>query len=352
VDASLHDGPLDALLPDWGRLYAGHPEATPFMSPGWASAWWPHYVDGARPLLVCVHDGGELVGLAPLVVRRRGPLRVMEPVGMDPGDYWEVLSAPGRRDEVSAAVAAALREHGGAWDAWILRCPPPESAIVGALRRAGLRSLVRPPIPAPAIALPASFDDYLASLSSSHRQNLRKHLRRLDNGDVELREVTDPSALPEALARWQDFRRRQWDSAGKDINPEHLSQRFHDFVLDVVRELIPQQRALVWEFLREGEVIGTYVNFVDEIAFFWYLGGFDPAHTKLGLGKIAIGHGIRTSIEAGRQRYDFGRGAEPYKYWYGAVDRPLAAQVVSSGRARGLAALAAARAALALRRSG
>jgi CelD/BcsL family acetyltransferase involved in cellulose biosynthesis len=349
LTTGLHEGPPDALLGEWGALYARQPEATPFMSPGWASAWWPHYAQGAQPLLVCVREQGRLVGLAPLVIRRKGPVRVMEPVGMEPGDYWDVLALPERREQVAGEVARALREHARRWDAWILRCPPPESPIVGALRAAGLRSLVRPPIPAPAIALPGDFEAYLASLSSSHRQNLRKHLRRLDNGEVELREVTDPAELPAALARWQDFRRRQWDSAGKEINPEHLSPRFHDFVLDCVRALIPSGRALVWEFLRDGDVVGTYVNFADELAFYWYLGGFDPAVTKLGLGKIAIGHGIRTSIEAGRARYDFGRGAEPYKYWYGAVDRPLAAQVVSSGRPRGIAAVAGARAAIAHR---
>ena len=345
----LHDGPLAALLADWERLYAGQPEATPFMSAGWARAWWPHYADGAPPLLVTVHEGGELVGLAPLVIRRKGPVRVMEPVGMDPGDYWDVLAAPGRREAVADAVAGALRDHARRWDAWILRCPPPDSPIVGALRRAGLRSLVRPPIPAPAIELPETFDAYLKSLPSSHRQNLRKHLRRLDNGEVELHEVADVEELPAVLARWQDFRRRQWESAGKEINPEHLSPRFHDFVLDCVRELLPQERALVWEFRREGEVIGTYVNFADEVAYYWYLGGFDPAVTKLGLGKIAIGHGIRTSIDAGRRRYDFARGGEPYKYWYGAVDRPLEARVVGSGTTRSRLALTGARAVLSRR---
>jgi CelD/BcsL family acetyltransferase involved in cellulose biosynthesis len=349
IEAALHEGPPQALLGDWARLYAGQPEATPFMSSEWAAAWFEHYGEGTEPLIVCVRDGGEIVGLAPLVVRRKGLVRVMEPVGMDPGDYWDVLAAPGRREEVADAAARALREHRRRWDAWILRCPPPGSPVVDAIARAGLRSLVRPPIPAPAIALPESFDAYLGSLSSSHRQNLRKHLRRLDNGEVELRELHDTAQLPAALERWQDFRRRQWDSAGKDINPEHLSQRFHDFVLGCVTRLLPTGRAMVWEFAREGEVVGTYVNFADEQAYYWYLGGFDPAHTKVGLGKIAIGHGIRTSIEAGRERYDFGRGAEPYKYWYGAVDRPLAAQVVSSGGVRGLAALAGARAAIAYR---
>lgn len=324
------------------------------MSPAWAAAWWPHYGAGARPLVVTVHHGARLIGLAPLVVRRRGPLRVLEPVGMEPGDYWDLLAVPERRAEAAGEVARALREHAGEWDAWILRCVPPGSPVVPALDRAGLRSLVRPPIAAPAIELPDTFDAYLASLPSGHRQNLRRHLRRLDEGEVRLIEVTDLEELPAALGRWQDFRRRQWEHAGREINPEHVSARFHDFMLDAVRALVPQGRALVWEFEREGRIVGTYVNLADELAFYWYLGGFDPEVTKLGLGKIAIGHGIRTSIEAGRARYDFARGAEPYKYWYGAVDRPLAARVVGSGRPRSRAALTVARAAVAwrARRSG
>jgi CelD/BcsL family acetyltransferase involved in cellulose biosynthesis len=174
-------------------------------------------------------------------------------------------------------------------------------------------------------------------------------VRRLDRGQVELEEVSDPARLPEVVERWQGFRRRQWEAVGRDINPEHLSGRFAAFMLDCLRELVPAGRALVWQFHYEGAVVGTYVNFADPQAYYWYLGGFDPAVTRLGLGKIAIGHGIRTSIQQRRARYDFARGAEPYKYWYGAVDRPLAARVVASGRPRSLVALAGARAAIAWR---
>ena len=349
VDAELHDGPVEALWDLWADLYRDRPEATPFMAPGWARPWFAHFGGGAEPFVVVVRDGGVPIGLAPLVRRRKGPLRVLEPVGMDPGDYWDVLARPGRAREVAGAAAALLAERAGDWDAWILRCPPPESPVVPALRASPLRSLVRPAIPAPAIELPGDVDAYLASLSSSHRQNLRKHLRRLDRGEVELDDVTDPARLPELVERWQAFRRRQWEAAGKEINPAHLHPRFAAFMLDCLRELLPAGLASAWEFRVDGRVVGTYLNLADATAYHWYLGGFDPAVTKLGLGKIAIGHGIRTSIEAGRARYDFGRGAEPYKYWYGAVDRPLAARVVASERPRSLLAVAGARAAIAWR---
>lgn len=346
LEAELHarapDGPL---LADWARLHAAQPGATPFTSAEWAAAWWPHYAADAEPWLWVVREDGRVVGLAALVARRRGPLRVLEAVGMEPGDYWDLLAEPGRHAAVADALSAGLRRT-KRWDAWILRCVVPGSPVAAALDAGGLPALVRPPIPSPALELPGSFDAYLAGLSGNRRSNLRKHLRRLDGGEVQLDEVTQVDRLPAVVDRWREFRRRQWDAAGRDINPEHLSPRFSAFMLDVMRALVPSGTGLVWEFKVEGEVVGTYLNFADATAFHWYLGGFDPSVTKLGLGKIAIAHGIRTSIEAGRLRYDFGRGAEEYKYWYGAVDRPLVARVVARPGLRGRMALGAAGAVL------
>lgn len=347
MQTSLEQRPFADLTADWERLHASSPDATPFTSAGWARAWWAAWEPDAEPFTIVARDDHEVVGIAALVRRRKGPLRILEPVGMDPGDYWDVLAAPGRREEVAGAVAGALREHRRHWDAWILRCTPPASPLPAALD--GLPALRRAPIPAPAIALPDDFEAYLASMSSSHRSNLRKHLRRLDSGDVVLEEITDPARIGPAVERWQGFREAQWAAQGKDINPVHLSPRFAAFMAAVLGELLPSGRALLWEFSVAGRVVGTYVNFADDDAFYWYLGGFDPSVVKLGLGKIAIGHGIRTSIAAGRGRYDFGRGAEPYKYWYDAVDRPLEARVVGSGTLRSRVALAGARGVLSRR---
>ena len=180
-------------------------------------------------------------------------------------------------------------------------------------------------------------------LPRGRRGNLRRHLRRLDEGEVELREVRDPSELPRALARWQELRQLQCDERGRSLNPMHRTDRFRAFLLEAVQALVPAGQALVWEFRVAGQTAGIYVNFVDSRSFYWYLGGFDPAHAALGIGKIAIAAGIRQSIEKGRARYDFTRGPEPYKYWYGATDRQAPSIVVGSSRPRSRAALVCAR---------
>src|SRR3954466_5911083 len=125
VDVELHSGSLARLEADWRRLHAVQPHATPFMSAGWATTWWPHYGSGARMHVVVVRDGGRVVGIVPLVRRRRGPLRLLEAFGMEPGDYWDLLVEPERGAEVAGAAMQALREQAGDWDGWILRCAPP-----------------------------------------------------------------------------------------------------------------------------------------------------------------------------------------------------------------------------------
>ena len=52
-----------------------------------------------------------------------------------------------------------------------------------------------------------------------------------------------------------------------------------------------------------------------------YLGGFDPACCFESPGTLLIGHLIEQAIAAGVREIDFLRGAEAYKYAWGARDR-------------------------------
>lgn len=341
MQAEIHRGPLDPLLPGWEELFRQDRDATPFSSPGWARAWWPHWSAGSRAWVVTVRDHDRLVGLAPLVAARRGPFRVLTELGRPPGNYWELLAIPAQRVEAAAAAAAEIRAHAGEWDALLLGGMPAGSVFEGALRAAGLRVRSRRPTPYPGIVLPGSFDEYLAGLPRTRRKDLRRHMRRLEDGRVALRDVTDAGELSDAIGRWQAIRVRWWESREKDMDPEHATTRFRDFVADVVAELVPLGMAQVWEFRHDGEVVGVEVNLMDDDRFYSWMGAYDPAVAGLGLGKLAIGESIRASIEAGRSYYDLMVGDEEYKYWYGAEDRHCRWMMVGNGRPASRLALAA-----------
>ena len=339
--AELHRGSLDPLLPEWDELFQADPEATPFSSAGWARAWWPHWSGRSDPWIVTVRDGDRLVGLAPLVATRRGPFRVLTELGRPPSNYWSVLSLPAARADVSAAVAGAVRERSGEWHALLLGGLPLGSELEAALRAAGLRVRARRPTPYPGMELPGSFEEYLQSLPRKRRKDLRRHMRRLDDGHLVLRDVTAPAELRTAIDRWQKIRVRWWESRGKDMDPEHASTRFRDFMCDMVVALVPQGLAQVWEFAHDGEVVGVEVNLMDARRYYSWMGAYAPEVAHLGLGKLAIGESIRASIEAGRAYYDMMVGDEEYKYWYGATDRYCRWIMVGSRRPASRAALAA-----------
>ena len=321
MHAALHRDGIESILPDWEELFAADPDATPFASPGWAQAWWPHWAGSMRPWIVTVRDHGRLVGLAPLVLRRRGPFRVVAPLGRHPANYWDVVARPEVREPVASTVAEEIRRHSDEWDAVMLSAVPQGAPIESAVVDLGFRVRRRAPVPYPGIQLPASFEEYLSGLPRKRRKDLRRHLRRLDDGVLECQEIRDTGELGHTISRWQQLRVEWWRQRGKDMNPEHGSERFRAFTLDLVRLLVPAGLAKVWEFRRDGEVLGVEINLVDERRFYAWLDGYDPAAAHLGLGKIAVGEGIRSSIAAGRSYYDFMVGAESYKYWYGANDR-------------------------------
>jgi CelD/BcsL family acetyltransferase involved in cellulose biosynthesis len=262
-------------------------------------------------------------------------------LGKEPGDYWDVLSVPEHRDAVAGAVASQLSRLEDRWDVFFLDGQPGDSATRAVAGQRSLRVRPRAPTPCPLIALPDDFDEYLRLLPASHRGNIRKHLRRLDRGDVALREVTEVGELDRVIARWHELHMKRWETLSEAIDPTHLTSNFREFVLDAMRALVPQGRATVWEFSADGEVVGVYVNLIDENAFYWYLGGFEPSCARLGIGKMSIGHGIRWSIATGRRYFDLTRGEESFKYYFGASNRHCPSVVVGNERLRSRAAFAA-----------
>ncbi|MDQ6673113.1 MAG: GNAT family N-acetyltransferase [Chloroflexota bacterium] len=334
---------LDAVWRDWERLFRADELATPFNSPGWGRAWLEHWSPDAEPWLMRVRDGDRIAGIAPLALRRDLPARVLTMIGKDPGDYWDVIAAPEDRERVALSVGAELARLANRWDAGILNCFPPGSGTLDRFASAGLRIFRRAPVTSPRIELPESFEAYLSGLPSSRRQNLRRHLRRLDNGEVSLREINDRAEVSEVMQRWRALRSLQWQGRGRRISASHEKDHFHRFMLDAVTRLLDTDQAVVWEFSWKERIVGVYVNFADERSFYWYLGGFDPDCAQLGLGKIAIGAGIRASIAAGRRVFDFTRGEDAYKYWYGATDRHLASVIIGHPAVRSRLAMAAAK---------
>ena len=71
------------------------------------------------------------------------------------------------------------------------------------------------------------------------------------------------------------------------------------------------------------------VGFDDGVTCLFYNAGMDPDARDLSPGVTGTAAYLRDRLEAGRRRFDFLRGNEPYKYEWGAVDEPIHRLLVS-----------------------
>jgi glycosyltransferase involved in cell wall biosynthesis len=258
---------------EWRALYDKCRGATPFGSPEWLSGWPLEFAKA----------------------RRRGELVAMAATGdMQISDYRDVLAADG---DAAEALWARLPPC-------TLDEIPPDSpfleAIPGDVEDASWCPFVR----LDPLRLPAKLE-----------KNLRSQRRKLEqSGGVFCIASTDETE--EYLDALFALHAERWNGAGvlagEEIRAFHRRAahafarrgwlRFHGIRLE------GRLRAVLYAFAKDRRV-------------YYYLSGFDPALAEYGPGSLLIQEAMRHAIARGDCEFDFLRGAEPYKYRWGAENR-------------------------------
>ncbi len=366
--------PLEAIpRAAWDRLLAVTARPTPFSRWTMHRAWWDAYGSTAHEqYLVCsrVPPGGsgpgsdDILAIVPLMHRHEvepqdadsyTPLRRPAEDGthVPPdatavfmaasyhADYATILAHPDDLPEVCAAVVASLAALDRASDPWDvidlrrLRDDDPALAALVTAFRAGPAEWsvtqehedVCPVVTLP----PGGWDDYLATLDKKARHEIRRKLRRAETaGEVTFRQMPLDTGSVDAFitlhqARWGD------DGLFPDTEGGQRSRGFlHRLAELEAAEGDLAQLQLGQVFVGE-RLIFVGVGFDDGATCYFYNAGADPEARELSPGVTGTAAYIRDRLAAGRVRFDFLRGDEPYKYEWGAVDEPVWRIVVGRG---------------------
>ncbi|MBI4787167.1 MAG: GNAT family N-acetyltransferase [Chloroflexi bacterium] len=309
---------LEALRPEWSRLWEQCPNATPFQSPEWLLPWWCH-LGGGELLVLALRDEGTLVGLAPLFIHEWQGRRQVSPIGVSYSDYHDVLLMPDVARAGAELILQRLAELRSRWDVCVLpelRDGPP---LLSAAIPNELRAQVTPLEPCPVLALPATAGEFVAQLSAHHRRNLRRACRLLEKGgraQIERANEATRAEFVNALFRLHGVRWQEQNEPGVLSNPN--VQRFH---CDVTADFLRRGILRLYALRRNGAIDAVLYGFASGGRFYAYLGGFDPQLEQASPGTLLTFHAIQEAIREGCREYDFLRGAENYKYMWGARDR-------------------------------
>ncbi len=367
--------PLDAIpRAAWDRLLGVTARPTPFSRWTVQRAWWDAYGSTAHEqYLVCGRVGADqtemvdedIVAIVPLMHRHEvepedaasyTPLRrPVDGTAVPPdatavfmaasyhADYATILCRPDDLPEVCDAVVAslaALERATEPWDVIDLRRlrsdDPALPALVRALRAGGSDWTVHQEQEdvCPVVTLPdGDWDAYLATLDKKARHEIRRKVRRAEaEGPITFRRMPLDAASVDAFI---DLHQARWGDRGlfPDTEGGLRSRRFLHRVTELEAAEGEDAQLQLGQVLVGDRLIFAGVGFDDGETCFFYNAGADPDARELSPGVTGTAAYIRDRMEAGRRRFDFLRGNEPYKYEWGAVDETIERIIVIRGDA-------------------
>lgn len=306
---------LAGLEPEWWRLWERCPAATPFRSPAWLLPWWEVFAPG--PLrAVAVRRGGELVALAPLYLEEAS--RRLLPLGIGLSDDLDVLTVPALAAEAGAVALDALSDVPG-WDAASLEELGPGAAALSWRAPENWSDELAEQSLCPVVSWPEGAAGFEAAVPARKLRKLRMARHRAERRGARVEIADGDNALDhlDALFRLHAAR---WESRGEaGVLADPAVRRFH-------RLAAPRLAAaglLHATLLRiEGRVAGAFHGLRQGRTIHAYLGGFDPDFAFESPGTVLMGHALDALGRDGAGTLNLLRGQEPYKYEWGAVDRP------------------------------
>jgi CelD/BcsL family acetyltransferase involved in cellulose biosynthesis len=297
---------LSALAPEWMELWRGAPDTTPFQSPMWLLPWWRHF--GSNELhVITVRDRGRLEALAPLYIIREDDESLGLLLGTGISDYLDVVTIG---DHGNAIVTALAGVDCQVWDLQQLR---PSSPLLQAELPNGWSDTVEEQDACPVLSLEED-------LTSTHfRKKLRYYRRSLERvGEVLIEEATAAN-LDSLLTALFELHAARWQRRGMSgMLADDVVQEFHRHVSRAMLDA----GALRMYGIRVGErIVAVFYGFASGDTVYYYLSGYDPDLEKLSPGTLIVAHAIEQAARDGARTFDFLRGAEDYKYTWGAKDR-------------------------------
>jgi hypothetical protein len=180
---------------------------------------------------------------------------------------------------------------------------------------------------APRIALPASFDDYLAQqVSANTRQRIRRYWRKFENdSSLVIRSTTDDTQEQD-LQSFERLWAQRWRH-DKGSKTESLARRYRL----IIAQGLDSRTLQVQVMERRGRCVAMNANYIDPVRreVLFYVGARDQSFTELPAGLLLQVQAVRDAIDQGYRFYDFLSGDEPYKYSLGASDQQLHSLVLS-----------------------
>ena len=314
MTCSVLPASFSAVSAQWQQmLQEGNPGSI-FLTPQWQRAWWDEF--GAQDSELCLLLLGPEErphGLAPLM-RHGDTLSFLG--DSDLFDYHDFVVADSAPSDLYAGLARCLLSE--RWRTLDLRSIPEGSSTLqhlpDLLERQGCEVTVDEEGVSPGVPLPAAWDEYVAALGKKDRHELRRKLRRLEEGEPYRLLQSGSASLEPDLTAFLGLMRESQEKR------DFLTPERESFFRRMAGEMRDQGYLRLFFLELQGERVAGVLCFDYGGRRLLYNSGYLPAYGALSVGLMVKALCLRQAIDEGLTYFDLLRGAEPYKYHLGGRD--------------------------------
>lgn len=315
-----HTSDFEALESDWNDLLEKSDTKNIFLTFEWLFTWWRYFGNQYLLFLIAVYDGGQILGIAPLMISKELGFRRLRFISSRFADFEDIVICGNTavREEVLNTVISTLK-HEISWDLFHLQGIKQSSQTAELLQNSGWKNS--------AIGLQlkehhernlflettGSWGDYLKSLDKRYLSDTRRLMKRLLNeGNVEFQDCSAQiEKIPEILDKhmnWHIKKRAQTKSSS--IFKDPLNRRFfNEAVLKFSKKgCLDLTCALI-----NGTLSAVHIGFRFRGHFFSYLISYDENYGRCGIGRLLFFNMIERCFKTDIRKFDFMLGEEPYK---------------------------------------
>ncbi len=292
--------------------------SSPFILPEWLRVWWQVFGSEPKPFIRVVKQGNEAIGIAPLTIKENTASFIGD---TDVCDYQDFIVVPGKERDFFNVLLDDLKKNG--IKHLDLKHIRPDSTVLTNLTPLAESRNYEVISEKEAVSfemdLPSSFDAYLESLSTKQRHEVRRKMRRLmEEGNIEYRFIEKGDEIKASLDTFfKMFIESRQDKAA--FLTEQMKSYFK-LLADVLAD-IGILKIGVLEL--DDKPIAEIMYFDYNNCIYLYNSGYDPQYVSLSVGLLSKVYAIKDSIEKGKKKFDFLKGAEVYKGHLGGKEVPL-----------------------------
>ncbi len=306
---------FDSLAAYWRKPHSHLQWDCLFVLPAWLEVWWREFSPRADLYLCAVRQGDSILGIAPLQLKEE------EACFLGSADFCDCLDfvvSPGGERDFFNVLLDNLGQRG--IRRLILGPLRPDSKTLRYL--VGIANERRYEVSCEVedisleLDLPSTWEEYLGILSSKQRHEVRRKLRRLqEKGEVHYRTVEGSESVRGVIDLFLKFFRESRED--KEI---FLTKGRESFFRSLAKAMAKESLLSIGTLELDAKPVAVIMCFDYNDTVYLYNNGYDPQYRSLSIGLISKIMCIKYSIERGRRKFDFLKGAEEYKYRLGGKE--------------------------------